>query len=103
MIAAVTSFGVNANCAGTGGGYRVDTVFALNAAILPFQEMPHKNLFNTLTIHVFYAKMVLTTDKFRRKIYGAHIIGDAYYALCPGPDLRRIQLVQACPHPCTGG
>jgi hypothetical protein len=26
MVAAVTSFGVNANCAGTGGGYRVDTV-----------------------------------------------------------------------------
>jgi secreted trypsin-like serine protease len=26
VIAAVTSFGVNANCAGTGGGYRVDTV-----------------------------------------------------------------------------
>jgi len=25
-IAAVTSFGMNANCAGTGGGYRVDTV-----------------------------------------------------------------------------
>jgi secreted trypsin-like serine protease len=25
-IAAVTSFGLNANCAGTGGGYRVDTV-----------------------------------------------------------------------------
>jgi secreted trypsin-like serine protease len=26
QIAAVTSFGMNANCAGTGGGYRVDTV-----------------------------------------------------------------------------
>ncbi|HEC35865.1 MAG TPA: trypsin-like serine protease [Anaerolineae bacterium] len=26
VIAAVTSFGPNANCAGTGGGYRVDTV-----------------------------------------------------------------------------
>jgi V8-like Glu-specific endopeptidase len=26
VIAAVTSFGVNSNCAGTGGGYRVDTV-----------------------------------------------------------------------------
>jgi len=26
VIAAVTSFGLNANCAGTGGGYRVDTV-----------------------------------------------------------------------------
>ena len=25
QIAAITSFGVNANCAGTGGGYRVDT------------------------------------------------------------------------------
>lgn len=25
-IAAITSFGLNANCAGTGGGYRVDTV-----------------------------------------------------------------------------
>lgn len=25
VIAAVTSFGINANCAGTGGGYRVDT------------------------------------------------------------------------------
>jgi secreted trypsin-like serine protease len=25
IIAAVTSFGINANCAGTGGGYRVDT------------------------------------------------------------------------------
>lgn len=26
VIAAITSYGVNANCAGTGGGYRVDTV-----------------------------------------------------------------------------
>lgn len=26
VIAAVTSFGINANCAGTGGGYRIDTV-----------------------------------------------------------------------------
>jgi len=26
VIAAITSFGLNANCAGTGGGYRVDTV-----------------------------------------------------------------------------
>jgi len=26
VIAAVTSYGLNANCAGTGGGYRVDTV-----------------------------------------------------------------------------
>jgi secreted trypsin-like serine protease len=26
IIAAVTSYGLNANCAGTGGGYRVDTV-----------------------------------------------------------------------------
>jgi secreted trypsin-like serine protease len=26
IIAAVTSYGVNANCAGTGGGYRVDTM-----------------------------------------------------------------------------
>jgi secreted trypsin-like serine protease len=26
VIAAVTSYGINANCAGTGGGYRVDTV-----------------------------------------------------------------------------
>ncbi len=24
IVAAVTSFGVNGNCAGTGGGYRVD-------------------------------------------------------------------------------
>jgi len=26
QIAAITSFGMNVNCAGTGGGYRVDTV-----------------------------------------------------------------------------
>jgi V8-like Glu-specific endopeptidase len=26
IVAAVTSYGINANCAGTGGGYRVDTV-----------------------------------------------------------------------------
>ena len=25
VIAAITSYGLNANCAGTGGGYRVDT------------------------------------------------------------------------------
>jgi hypothetical protein len=30
IVAAVTSFGINGNCAGTGGGYRVDTADDLN-------------------------------------------------------------------------
>jgi secreted trypsin-like serine protease len=30
VIAAVTSFGVNSNCAGTGGGYRIDNEFNLS-------------------------------------------------------------------------
>ncbi|GAA2724951.1 S1 family peptidase [Cellulomonas aerilata] len=43
VVAAVTSFGINARCAGTGGGYRVDTADDLNWLEQEFGLVPGEN------------------------------------------------------------
>ncbi|HRA49881.1 trypsin-like serine protease [Actinotalea sp.] len=43
VVAAVTSFGVNARCAGTGGGYRVDTADDLAWLDTAFDILPGEN------------------------------------------------------------